>query len=283
MDARPSPEQRALAGAADRLAARLGPTTVRDLDDLERRVRLDGALTQAGWRALRTGSPTEPVASGVEAALIARALARRACDTAFIGPVLAHDLLRRAGTAGDLALAMAGDLQGVGMTTGSTVERSGLAFEVADTTAALLLTPADHGYSLVATAFGPTVTGVDLTRSVAPIVAGTPVRPVAGAAKLTRDDLIAWTALAVALTAADLVGAIRTWLAESGDTVKRSHADDSYWTMLGDWHRTLYDAGFFAVTWPKQYGGSELSPVCEVIIGEELARAGPPRNRTGAI
>ena len=76
---------------------------------------------------------------------------------------------------------------------------------------------------------------------------------------------------------------IRTWLAERGDTVKRSHADDSYWTMLGDWHRTLYDAGFFAVTWPKQYGGSELSPVCEVIIDEELARAGPPRNRTGAI
>jgi alkylation response protein AidB-like acyl-CoA dehydrogenase len=69
---------------------------------------------------------------------------------------------------------------------------------------------------------------------------------------------------------------IRTWLAERGDSLRRSHSDDSYWTMLGDWHRTLFDAGFFALTWPKQYGGSELSPVYEVIVDEELALAGAP-------
>jgi alkylation response protein AidB-like acyl-CoA dehydrogenase len=69
---------------------------------------------------------------------------------------------------------------------------------------------------------------------------------------------------------------IRSWLAEAGDSVKRSHSDDSYWTSLGDWHRTLYDAGFFALTWPKRYGGQELSPVYEVIVDEELAHAGAP-------
>jgi alkylation response protein AidB-like acyl-CoA dehydrogenase len=69
---------------------------------------------------------------------------------------------------------------------------------------------------------------------------------------------------------------IRAWLAESGDTVKRSHSDDAYWTSLGDWHRTLYDAGFFALSWPKKYGGRELPPVCEVIVDEELANAGAP-------
>ena len=69
---------------------------------------------------------------------------------------------------------------------------------------------------------------------------------------------------------------IRQWLAEIGPTVKRSHSDDSYWTSLGDWHRTLYDAGFFALTWPAKYGGREFSPVCEVIVDEELARAGAP-------
>jgi len=69
---------------------------------------------------------------------------------------------------------------------------------------------------------------------------------------------------------------IRDWLAASGDSVKRSHSDDTYWTALGDWHRTLYDAGFFALTWPKRYGGHELSPVLEVIVDEELALAGAP-------
>ncbi len=69
---------------------------------------------------------------------------------------------------------------------------------------------------------------------------------------------------------------IRTWLAERGDTVKRSHSDDGYWTMLGDWHQQLYEAGFFALTWPAKYGGRELPPVYEVIVDEELARAGAP-------
>ena len=69
---------------------------------------------------------------------------------------------------------------------------------------------------------------------------------------------------------------IRSWLAERGDTVKRSHSDDGYWTMLGEWHQQLYEAGFFALTWPAKYGGRELPPVYEVIVDEELARAGAP-------
>ena len=69
---------------------------------------------------------------------------------------------------------------------------------------------------------------------------------------------------------------IRSWLAGQGASVKRSHSDDGYWTALGDWHRTLYDAGFFALTWPAKYGGRELPPVCEVIVDEELALAGAP-------
>ena len=69
---------------------------------------------------------------------------------------------------------------------------------------------------------------------------------------------------------------IRTWLEDQGESIKRSHTDDSYWTSLGAWHQQLYDAGFFALAWPKQYGGHELSPVYEVIVDEELARAGAP-------
>jgi alkylation response protein AidB-like acyl-CoA dehydrogenase len=69
---------------------------------------------------------------------------------------------------------------------------------------------------------------------------------------------------------------IRTWLADQGDSIHRSHSDDSYWTSLGEWHQRLYDAGFFALAWPTEYGGRGLSPVYEVIVDEELARAGAP-------
>ena len=69
---------------------------------------------------------------------------------------------------------------------------------------------------------------------------------------------------------------IRAWLDAEGDSLRRSHSDDSYWTSLGEWHQRLYDAGFFALAWPKQYGGHELPPVYEVIVDEELARAGAP-------
>jgi alkylation response protein AidB-like acyl-CoA dehydrogenase len=69
---------------------------------------------------------------------------------------------------------------------------------------------------------------------------------------------------------------IRAWLDEQGDSIKRSHSDDGYWATLGDWHARLYDAGFFALAWPKRYGGHELAPVYEVIVDEELARAGAP-------
>jgi alkylation response protein AidB-like acyl-CoA dehydrogenase len=61
-----------------------------------------------------------------------------------------------------------------------------------------------------------------------------------------------------------------------GDSIKRSHHDDGYWTSLGQWHQQLYDAGFFALAWPARYGGRELPPVYEVIVDEELARAGAP-------
>jgi alkylation response protein AidB-like acyl-CoA dehydrogenase len=69
---------------------------------------------------------------------------------------------------------------------------------------------------------------------------------------------------------------IRSWLEQQGDSIKRSHSDDDYWTLLGDWHQQLYDAGFFALAWPKKYGGHDLPPVYEVIVDEELARAGAP-------
>jgi alkylation response protein AidB-like acyl-CoA dehydrogenase len=43
-----------------------------------------------------------------------------------------------------------------------------------------------------------------------------------------------------------------------------------------EWRNTLFENGYLAVSWPKEYGGQDLSPLEQVIIAEEFARAGVP-------
>ena len=69
---------------------------------------------------------------------------------------------------------------------------------------------------------------------------------------------------------------IRAWLADNNPGLPASSTDDEYWARQAEWHCALFDAGFFALTWPKRYGGHELPPVYEVIVDEELAAAGAP-------
>ena len=60
--------------------------------------RLAEAVRDAGWLELRhDGGDGAPLASGVEAAIIADALGEAVADVSFAGPVLAADLARRAG------------------------------------------------------------------------------------------------------------------------------------------------------------------------------------------
>ena len=209
MDARPTPEQRELADVADRFALKLGPGTVGELDNAERRQRLDAALVQSGWRELRTGTRSDVLASGVETAAVTSALARRACDTAYIGPVLAHDLLRRAGVEGDeiaRAIVVTSDLRSVAVAPGDTLTESCLAVDVAGSSNGVLLMTDGDGFTIAHALIGPPIQGIDLTRTVAPLAPGCTVVAFDGVNALTRDDITAWTALAVTLTAADLVG-----------------------------------------------------------------------------
>jgi len=73
---------------------------------------------------------------------------------------------------------------------------------------------------------------------------------------------------------------LREWLAErvAGFTA----LGDDYWARQAEWHQALYDAGFFGLSWPREYGGQDLPRVYDVILDEELARAGaPPRPSLG--
>jgi len=73
---------------------------------------------------------------------------------------------------------------------------------------------------------------------------------------------------------------LRSWL--SSHAKEFSGSGDAYWERMADWHRALYDNGFFGLSWPRDYGGQELPPVYDVIVDEELVRAGaPPRPSVG--
>jgi alkylation response protein AidB-like acyl-CoA dehydrogenase len=67
---------------------------------------------------------------------------------------------------------------------------------------------------------------------------------------------------------------LRGWLADRAGTFPKSQ--DEYWASAASWHTDLYSAGFFGATWPTEFGGQGLAPVYDVIIDEELARAGAP-------
>ncbi len=75
---------------------------------------------------------------------------------------------------------------------------------------------------------------------------------------------------------------LRGWLGTNNPGLPASSTDDDYWKGQAAWHRSLYDAGFFGLSWPKSVGGHELAPVYDVILDEELAAAGaPPRPSVG--
>jgi alkylation response protein AidB-like acyl-CoA dehydrogenase len=73
---------------------------------------------------------------------------------------------------------------------------------------------------------------------------------------------------------------LRSWL--SLHAKEYSGSGDEYWARMADWHRALYDNGFFGLSWPRDYGGLELPSIYDVIVDEELVRAGaPPRPSVG--
>jgi alkylation response protein AidB-like acyl-CoA dehydrogenase len=75
---------------------------------------------------------------------------------------------------------------------------------------------------------------------------------------------------------------LRAWLVDHNPGLPASSTNDDYWAGMAAWHRSLYDAGFFGMSWPVEIGGQGLSTVFEVIVDEELAAAGaPPRPSLG--
>jgi alkylation response protein AidB-like acyl-CoA dehydrogenase len=215
MDARDTPEQAELRRTARQLARQLGPRTVVDLDDGIRGKRLAGAVRDAGWLELRhDGGGGAPLASGVEAAIIADALGEAVADVAFAGPVLAADLARRAGAspAAGAVVAFSPDLVDAAVVSGPATTTPIYAIECASESpgAVYVLSPEGGGYRLAQVQVDCAREGADLTRAIRRVPAGAPLLAVPGQSRaLTRADLDSWATLGLALTSADLIGITR--------------------------------------------------------------------------
>jgi alkylation response protein AidB-like acyl-CoA dehydrogenase len=214
MDVRLSPEQQALRDSVAQVCDHLAPRAVGQLDDAERADKLDAAVAASGWRELRAAEDGgAPLASGVEAAIVAEELGRAGADAPFLGPTLAAELRRLAG--GPVAVTpetvvLARTLGGPAVARGGVVPDGGVAIDAKRATSGLVLVPVDAGYALADVALAPAEIRTDLTRLVAATDPSSPeVRRVDGGTTLTADDIAAWTALGLALTAADLVGTMR--------------------------------------------------------------------------
>jgi alkylation response protein AidB-like acyl-CoA dehydrogenase len=72
---------------------------------------------------------------------------------------------------------------------------------------------------------------------------------------------------------------VRDWLAHNRPLAlhQRGVVDGKTWVQRAkDWQRRLYEAGYLALSWPKEYGGQALDPMRQAIVSEELMRANVP-------
>jgi alkylation response protein AidB-like acyl-CoA dehydrogenase len=210
MDTRYSDEQLELQRSVASLVADLGPKTVDDLDDASRRDRLADAARRSGWYELRgPGEADQPLASGVEVAIIARALGRGAADVPYLGPVVAVDLARCAGLAVEDAACSAVFARSLLDFAIAPAVTEGVAVDCAGSVRGLALV-ADDGNGaahLVEVALADPAPETDLTRAVAPVsLAG--VAPDGDGAAVGEDAIARSRALALTITVADLLGAM---------------------------------------------------------------------------
>jgi hypothetical protein len=75
---------------------------------------------------------------------------------------------------------------------------------------------------------------------------------------------------------------LREWLAanltdEHRRAVRGGYEGGAYdFEAAKAWARTLYEAGWACVAWPREYGGREAGAIQQMVFEEEMARAGAP-------
>ena len=73
---------------------------------------------------------------------------------------------------------------------------------------------------------------------------------------------------------------LRAWLAAhitDEFREKRTMAFQEKVAVRRAWQKTLFEAGWVGIGWPKEYGGRSASLIQETIYNEEMARAQAPQ------
>jgi alkylation response protein AidB-like acyl-CoA dehydrogenase len=63
---------------------------------------------------------------------------------------------------------------------------------------------------------------------------------------------------------------------ESDPLAEREEDSDTRWQRMLEWHRRLYEAGYVALHWPKEWGGAGAGLVEQAIYQDEVLRLGLP-------
>ena len=70
---------------------------------------------------------------------------------------------------------------------------------------------------------------------------------------------------------------VRAWLDEHEHEAPDSRGDDDESVAARRrWQRRLAEGRLAAVTWPAEYGGAGLGPLQQVVVNQEIGRAGVP-------
>jgi alkylation response protein AidB-like acyl-CoA dehydrogenase len=71
---------------------------------------------------------------------------------------------------------------------------------------------------------------------------------------------------------------VRGWLEEHASEAPRRRGSESAESVAAhrEWQGRLAAAGLAAVTWPAEYGGQGLGPLHQVVVNQEIGRAGVP-------
>jgi alkylation response protein AidB-like acyl-CoA dehydrogenase len=70
---------------------------------------------------------------------------------------------------------------------------------------------------------------------------------------------------------------VRSWLSEHAAEAPSVDTDErEVVAARREWQRKLAEAGLAAVTWPAEYGGQGLGPLHQVVVNQEIGRAGVP-------
>ena len=74
---------------------------------------------------------------------------------------------------------------------------------------------------------------------------------------------------------------VRAWLDEHKAEAPTMRAEDSvdeheHVAARREWQRKLAEGGLAAVMWPAEYGGQGLGPLHQVVVNQEIGRAGVP-------